>query len=69
MVKLKCLFCFFLIDRSISLSGVAAGEIVAVAAGALMIGEAVGACANEPAASAIEQMQTMSDIFIVILWR
>jgi len=68
-VKLKCLFCFFLIDRSISLSGVAAGEIDPVTAGALIVGEAVGTCANEPAASAIEQMQRISNVFIMIFWR
>ena len=69
IVKLKCRFCFFLIARSISLSGVEAGETVAVAAGALAVGDCVGACANEPAASAIQQMQTINDVFIVILWK
>jgi len=73
-VKLKCFFCFFLIDRSISLSGVEAGETVGVATGTLatgtlVVGDAVGACANKPVASAIQQMQTMNDVFIVILWR
>jgi hypothetical protein len=68
-VKLKCRFCIVLIDCSISLCGVEAGEIVADAAGALVIGDAAGACANKPAVSAIEQMQTMNDVFIVILWR
>jgi type IV secretory pathway TrbL component len=48
--------CFFLIACSILLAGVEVGEIVAVAAGALASGEAVGACPNELNASAREQM-------------
>jgi hypothetical protein len=54
-VKPKCFFCFFLIDCSILLAGVEVAEIVAVAAGVLASGEAVGACANTLVASAREQ--------------
>src|SRR5439155_17631808 len=59
IVKLKCRFCFFLIARSISLSGVEAGETVAVATGALAVGDCVGAWAKERAARAVQEMQTM----------
>ena len=40
-------------------------DAVAAAEG---VGDAVGACANKPMTSAIQQMQTMNDFFTVILW-
>jgi len=43
-------------DCSILLAGVEVAEIEAVAAGVLARGETVGVCANEPAATAREQM-------------
>jgi len=41
-------------------------DAVVVAEG---VGDAVGACANEPVVSVIEAMQTITDIFIAVLWQ